>query len=146
MPTFDSWSALEKHIRKQVNDVLDKEVANAVKDEIIMSVDEVVYGSGSPLVYERRGLSPNSEGLGGRSQMHHTVSQDGVLEVTDDAEAKNDWDMNLTEAIEYGYSNRETWYNQPRPFMENARENLRDGKYHVERMKEGLEKRGFKVL
>ena len=149
---------IEKQIQKQINDVLNKEVAEAVKDEIVMAVDDVVYGSGIPTEYVRRGLSTSSNGLGGKSQMHHTVNTNGVLTVTDDADFNHDFAKNnhgygtidmsksLTENIEYGYGSKSEWWNEPRPFIKKAKDNLKSNKYHVERMKEGLVKRGFKVV
>ena len=146
---FNSIDELIKYVKVQIDDTLDKEVADGVMDEIIMSVDSTVYGAGDPVMYDRRGLSPTSQGLGGRTQMHHTVD-DGVLEVIDDAQPSNPWDtdLSLAENIEYGYgdASKREWWNQPRPFIEDARDNMENDKYHVEKMKEGLEKRGFTIL
>lgn len=145
--TFKSWSEIESYLKKQIDDVLNNEVANVVKDQIIESVDEVVYDAGEPVYYQRRGFGDGSLGLGGRSQMEHTVSN-GLLEVIDNAKAQKGWDngKSLAENIEYGYGDKYQWYNQPRPFIEHARESLKKNKNHVEMMEEGLEKRGLKVV
>jgi hypothetical protein len=143
---FKSLKDLEKYLQKQIDEVLNKEVANAVKDEIIQTVDSEVYDAGTPLYYDRRGFSNASLGLGGRTQMNHSVNN-GVLEVTDDALAENPWSngRTLAENIEYGYGLQDKWYNEPRPFMAKAEEELKDNKRHVEVMAEGLERRGIKV-
>jgi len=158
MPEFKSIADLNIYLKKQIIDVLNKEVATAVKDEIVMAVDDVVYGAGDPKEYIRRGLSPSSNGLGGKSQMHHTVTTDGTLTVTDNADFNHDFANNhdgygsvdlsksLTENIEYGYGSKSLWYNKPRPFIAKAKENLKSNKYHIERMREGLMARGIKVI
>lgn len=146
MPEFSTIAQLEKFLQQKINDVLNNEVARAVKEEILMAVDEVIYRPQEPERYKRRGLTTSSTGLGGITQMHHTM-QNGVLEVTDDAKPFNKWDngYTLAENIEYGYGQRDTWYNKPRPFIEHARGKLRSNKYHIFAMKEGLGKKGLDV-
>ena len=91
--------------------------------------------------------NPLSTGsLADQNEMEATLIQDGVLEVVDNAEPSSDYDMDLDIAIEYGYGTRDKWYNQPRPFMETAKNNMRRSKSHVDAMKEGLQNRGLNVV
>lgn len=153
MPDFKDLKDLEKYLQSKINDSLNNEVADMVKDEIVTSVNDVVYSAGIPKRYERRGIFPNSLGLGDEMQMHHTV-KDGVLEVTDDAsinldpryhESDIDMSKSLAENIEYGYGSKKLWYNEPRPFMKDAENNIKSKKSHIKTMKEGLKKRGLNV-
>ena len=148
MATFPNMSELKKFLEKHIQDTLSKEVAKQVKEEIQVSVDETVYQSGTPEYYDRRGGNAyggmgNPIGTGSLADQNEMTSKVNGLEltVTDDAKSSNPWDKNLAEAIEYGYGSGEEWYNQPRPFMENAVENMKNNKNHVYAMKEGLEKR-----
>lgn len=159
---FGSFNQLEIYLKKQIDDVLNKEVAIVVKEQIQVAVDEVVYQSGEPLVYERRGSNQhggmgNPLGTGSLadiSKMKHIV-KNGILEVTDEAERNMDYrfagvgydlSKSLTENIVMGYGSKDRWYNEPRDFIGQARENLRQDKYHVEALKEGLMKHGLEVL
>lgn len=161
MPNFSSLKELEKYLQNAINKSLDKEVAKAVKEQIQIAVDEVVYQSGTPVKYERRGGNiyggmGNPIGTGSLSdinEMNHIVNN-GQLIVTDDAKRNEnykfagigyDTNKSLTENIVEGYGNKSYWYNKPRDFIEKAKENLRQDKYHVEALKEGLERQGFDV-
>ena len=151
--TFSSWSQIEAFLKKHIDDALNKEVAQHVKEEIQTSVSDTVYAAGEPEVYQRRGGNAyggmgNSLGtgsLGDPNEMNHTV-RDGELSVTNDAEPDRPWWRNLAEAIEFGYADKDTWYSQPRPFMKSATENMKDSGSHVEVMKDALKKRGLDVI
>lgn len=147
--TFKNWKELEKQLQKDINSVLMNKVADVVRDEIIMSVDSTVYDAGEPQHYQRRGLSEYSEGLGGRSQMIANIISNGILQVVNNAKPKGydlGSDKSLAEWIEFGYGSKSAWWNQPRPFMAEARKALKENKNHVEAMKEGLEDMGYKVV
>lgn len=151
--SFTSISQLEAYLLTKINESLNINVAEQVKEEIQTAVSETVYSAGTPLYYDRRGGnsaggmgSANGTGsLGDVQEMHHTVNS-GVLEVVDDAEPKMPWDRRLDVGIVYGYGDKEQWYNQPRDFLETARENMKESKSHVESMKEGLIKQGLIVV
>lgn len=160
--SFSNWKDIEVYLRKHIDDTLNNEVAKSVKEQVMVAVDEAVYQSGSPAVYKRRGGNDyggmgnpiGSGSLADQNQMNHIVNN-GELVVTNDAERNKDYkfagigydtNKSLTENIVEGYGDRSRWYNQPRDFMEEARENLRRDKYHVEAMKIGLKKRGLEVL
>jgi|LakMenEpi03Aug12_release.lakeMendotaPanAssembly.Ray.scaffolds.fasta_scaffold391958_3 hypothetical protein len=145
MASFNNLNDLAKYVQKDINKVLNKEVASSVEDALIEAVDETIYQSGDPLFYNRRGLSPSSTGLGGREQMYHDPVTNGVLEVTDLAEPSKQWDVDLDSMLVEGYGNKEEWWNKPRDFYETARETLEKHGYHLDAMQEGLNKLGYKV-
>ena len=136
-------------IQKQINDCLNKEVAQHVKEQIMTAISIEVYGAGIPQIYVRRGGNVyggmgNTMGTGSLAdpqEMHHTVSN-CTLKVTDDAQPSNPgFGLELDEAITYGYGRKNMWWNKPRPFLSEAVENMETTNSHVEVMKEGLEKR-----
>ena len=145
--TFKNWAEIEKYLKKEIDNILGKEVLEVVQDEMIQAVDSVVYDAGTPLYYQRRGLSEYSLGLGGRQQMDGVVNN-GTLEVTNNAPPQNEFnnDKSLAYNIEYGYGSKDQWFNVSRPFIQTTKENLKRNKNHVEAMKEGLVKRGLKVV
>ena len=151
MAQFNSLKSLEAYIKKQINESLNDDVANTVKTTISEEVENTVYAAGHPVVYQRRGAYEGTGGLGDINEMTHKV-YNGVLTVTDDAEAYYDGDngldgnKSLAENIEWGYGDRESWYNQGRPFIENSKDKLLDEERHISAMKRGLEKRGIDTL
>ena len=151
--SFTNWSQIETYLTGLINDTLNKEVKEQVFDEIQTGVSETVYSAGIPQFYERRGGNSaggmgNSIGSGSLSdpnEMKHTV-ESGVLEVWDEADSYNPWDLELDEAIAFGYGSKSQWYNVPRNFIETARQNMEESGSHVSSMKMGLRKRGLEVI
>lgn len=109
---------LEVQLNKQIKKALPS-VAKIIKREIQKSVDDVVYGAGSPQFYNRRGT-----GTGGlRSLDSLREEYDNLaVDVFEDASAQGKNFDPLDENIELGYGEQNRWYNQPRPFMETAQE------------------------
>ncbi len=158
--TFTSIGRLQKYLKEQVNDILKNEMAGCVKDYIQSGIDEVVYQSGVPKRYKRRGgragdqgLMKNTWGTGSiadKSQMHSKLVEDGVLEVTDDAERNTnpkfegigyDTSKSLAENIVKGYGDKQEWYNEPRDFMGKAVEIMKETKPHLYVLGEELKRR-----
>jgi hypothetical protein len=148
MPQFKTIEELLLHIKKDVDKVLKNEVATVVKQHITQEVTDTVYAAGIPNRYVRRGETfgfEESHSLGDPNEMEVYV-ENGVLEVEDNASPKTSWDYgSLAEGIEYGYGSEDQWYNEPRPFMENAEKALIQDKSHVKAMKTGLTNLGYKV-
>lgn len=165
MPDFKDLDSLIAYIKKDINSTLTTEVAKAVKEEIQMAVDEEVYRAGNPVAYDRRGGNEyggmgnplNTGSLADQNEMKAILVKDGELQVTDEADFNHsfaalshsyggvDLSKSLAENIEYGYDDRNMWFNEARPFMERARENIEDSDSHFESMRKGLKKRGYKV-
>lgn len=136
--TFNNLNDLFKHIEKDVNNTLENEVAETVKDDLVVSLHNDVYGAYSPEYYLRR---MENGGLSDRSNLKATV-YDGVLKVRDVAPLDNGrTDYALDDIIVHGYGN------QPfaRNFYSRTEERLRDTKDHVEAMKQGLQEKGYKI-
>jgi len=142
-----SWAELEKQILAKIASAQNVEVAQTVKLETQKAVDEKIYKSGTPVWYDRRDLTNGS--LGDINEMSHDVNISGseiLLEVRDEAKPKLSWDQDLTFAITYGYGSKDQWWNEPRDFLEEARQNMRNSKSHVEAMRKGLIREGIIVV
>lgn len=135
---------IQARLQNSIDDCLNKEVAQLVKEEISHAVETEVYAAGTPKVYQRRGSPGNFMGtgsLGDPQEMQHSVSN-GILKVTDDAQPFNPgFGLELDEAISYGYGDKSLWWNKPRPFENVAVENMKMTNSHVVVMKEALGKR-----
>lgn len=152
--SFANLKDLEKYLQKKINETLLYEVSDAVKDELQSSVSDVVYSAGTPKQYERRNLRDGS--LGDKSTMNSSLINDGILEVSPDADRNvefseypgwgYDSDKSLAENVAFGYGNHQYWWNQERNFVEDAKENMKRNKAHVDSMKDGLRARGLEVL
>lgn len=157
MPTFKDLSAAIKYIKSAIDDTLENEVADAVKEEQTDAVKRVVYGAygskadGEPKQYVRR---KESGGLADPNNMVPTVV-DGVLEVWNITPVDNGYgnDGYLAGDIvysggPYNYSKgKDTFgdFRQPRDFIGGTYENLRASKSYLTALKSGLQKRGLKV-
>ncbi|MBP1559841.1 MAG: hypothetical protein J6C96_01165 [Oscillospiraceae bacterium] len=136
--TFKNLDSLFKHIQKQVQDTMVNEVADAVKDNMAEAVQTSVYDVYSPMYYKRR---MQNGGLIDKDNMEVTETPDGII-VRDVAPLDNGRrDFSLDEIIVNGLGN------QPfsRDFYSQCKENLEQNNDHVEALKQGLKKRGFKV-
>jgi uncharacterized phage infection (PIP) family protein YhgE len=161
--TASNWNQLEKMIMKKVNNTLNKEVAEQVKEELQTAVSETIYSAGIPSVYERRGGNQyggmgNSLGTGSIGDIETMTSKlinNGELQVTPEAERNTDYKFagigydeskSLTENLIKGYADKSQWFNEPRNFIETARENMRESKSHVSALADGLRKQGLTVI
>lgn len=146
--SFTSLSALTAYLQKQINETLLDEVSDTVKDEIESSISDVVFSAGEPVWYSRRsqynGL--NSGGLADKAEMDTTLISDGTIEIVDNAKPSRPWGLRLDQAIEYGYNQKQNWWDKPRPFIAESKENLKKSKAHIESMRDGLIKRGLDIL
>lgn len=157
---FNNWSSLEKYLTKQINEVLDDEVAKCVKDNMVTAIDEVVYEPYEPVSYKRRGARKDDQSLMGNplgtgsiadiNEMDDEIIQDGVLKVTNNAERNPDYkyagigydtSKSLAENIVEGYGSKLLPYNKRRDFISKTVEILNNNKAHIDVMKEELEKR-----
>lgn len=140
---FNSLAALEKYLQEQINDSLDKEMAEQVKEDISLAVLMDVYGAGTPKRYERRaeeamgGGMDKAKGTGSLSdpsEMEHEVDKENNTLTVENLATFND-DFNrrkafgndqidksksLAENIHYGYGARDEWWNESRSFMDTA--------------------------
>jgi len=143
---------IEEKIKKQINDSLKKEVSTFVKSEISHAVDTEIYQSGNPIEYDRRGESGNFTGtgsLGDPLEMNSSASN-GQLIVMDNALRNKDYEYpgsgyddgrSLAYNMIMGYNQRDTWYSQPRNFIEKARDNMKHSGTLIEVMRGAMKKR-----
>jgi len=147
---FTSLNSLIAYLQPILNEVLVEDVSPVICDEIESSAIEVVLGAGQPIYYNRRSSSNslNSGGIADKAEMETTLIENGVIEVIDNASPSSPWNngRSLAENLEYGYNGMDTWYNQPRPFIKQSKENLQESKNHVHALADGLRKRGFTVI
>lgn len=136
--TFKNLDSLFKHIEKQVQDTMENEVADAVKDNMAEAVQTDVYNAYTPMYYKRR---MQNGGLIDKDNMEVTEIPNGIS-VRDVAPLDNGRrDFSLDGIIVNGLGN------QPfeRDFYTETKERLSENNDHVEALKQGLKKRGFKV-
>lgn len=145
MANVSSYSQLLKELEKVRDNVMKNEVAKKTKEVVQKNVKEIVYEAGDPLFYTRRNLANGS--LGDINEMEHEY-KDGVLEVTNEASYNTRYigggidENSLAYNIEYGYGSKDEWWNEPRPFIEESREDLRNGEFK-DAMIKGLKKEGI---
>lgn len=54
MPTFDNLDQLLAHVKRQIDDTMQDEVAKEVVDTMQAEIQNTVYGAYQPRVYNRR--------------------------------------------------------------------------------------------
>ncbi len=145
---FSNWKDLEAYLNKEIDDCLNNEVAETIKDEIQAGTTDVVYIPKQPKKYERRYYADG--GLGDKSTMKHNASN-GELTVTPNAERNVGFSKHpgrgydISQSLPYniikGYGSKNTWYNKPRDFIGKATENIKQNNSHVSSMKDALKKR-----
>lgn len=151
-----SWKQLEVALQKARDRALKgagEKAVEVVKDR----VDKDVYGTGSPTVYERtyqlrESLVADDFKSSGNtaeitikhdtSQIHSTAPNQHYSVVDGSSSVES-----IAEIVHDGKSGRvfgEGYWTKPRPYMDNAKEIMKDGKYR-DFMVEELKKLGYKV-
>ncbi|MBO5970931.1 MAG: hypothetical protein J6S14_20840 [Clostridia bacterium] len=167
---FSSVAALKVHIEKQVAKVLANEVADVVRDVQKEAIEEEVYGVYPRTVkYDRR---KDNGGLSDEDNMLADV-KGTVLRIRNVTRPNDEYDaydtqfaddgcersyvFDLPALIEYGdagavgYTHKHSsmpsgpTFLEPRPFVARTREELQKHGYHVNALRYGLIKAGFKV-
>lgn len=139
MPTFSSLKEMEKYIEIQLQDTMEKEVAETVKDNMHEAIQTSVYGMYSPTYYHRR---YDNGGLGDINKMDITPIENGI-EIKDNAPLDNDRnDYALDDII---VNRGVLGYPQGRDFYEATADRLNKNKEHIIALKNGLKKRGIEI-
>lgn len=150
--SFTSFKDLEGFIKKQVKKSLESDVAEVIKDEIQSSISDKIYLPYKPKKYERREYTGG--GLGDKNTMTVELVGDDTIKIIPEAERNTNYDFtgvgydtskSLAENIIGGYGNRDYIWNQPRDFIEEAKNNLKQNKNHIEALKDSLEKYGITI-
>ena len=139
MPTFSSLKEMEKYIETQLQNIMENEVAETVKDNMHEAIQTSVYDMYSPTYYTRR---YDNGGLGDINKMDVTPITNGI-EVKDNApldNGRNDY------ALDDIIVNRGVLgYPQGRDFYESTADRLNQNKEHIIALKNGLKKRGIEI-
>ena len=145
MATVKNMKQLEALIMKQVQDSLITDVSKKVIQVAQEHVVEDVYDAYTPKEYKRTGKLATS------FVANETASG---IEIENNRYENG---RNIAEIIEYGHEDSAYGYEypayypggqnfiQPRPFIENTRDEIRARNLHVEELKKSLNKKGIKT-
>lgn len=143
----------------KIDDALEHEVADAIREEEAETIAEVVYGVYTPKMYRRRGdmggfadpYNIEAEVKNGRLTVKNTTEPNPGGTLNDDAVTTG---KHLDELIEYGHGSSGGFYDfpkrgasfmKPRPFTAKTIEHLRKNKAHLDALKAGLKRLGIKT-
>lgn len=145
---FKDMKSLNAYLQKQIAETLKKEVAEVVKDEMVEQVDKVVYSQYTP--YNLDGGDHHyhrTYQLKNKDNMESTMPNDSTLEVENVREGAEtvvtgkgyEWGKNS------GYVRDLDKEIGARDFIQATRDEMSRKKSHIQALKEGLKKKGFKV-
>lgn len=120
--SFDSVEELMNYVYDKVRDVIFHEIYEFVMNKLFKSIEENVFGAyPSPILYQRRSLNEESQGLlndwitleGGSKENPIMIIENTATKVWEESGSS------LAELIEYGspQSQGQVWL-EPRPFIE----------------------------
>ena len=146
MPTFSDLKSLEAFLKKSVDNALNAEVAQAIKETQSDVIQDVVYNAYTPKLYQRRGALGG--GLGDTTNMYHEV-YDGVLTVENRTPPNPDYShtalqsKSIDTAVERG-ERYDYWGDAfPRPFTAKTVERLENSDILTKAISSGLNRQGI---
>ena len=125
---FDNVQTLMDYVYDKVRDVIFHEIYEFVMNKLFESIEKNVFAVYEPILYERRSLNEESQGLlndwltleGGSKENPIMIIENTATKVWEDS------GMSLAELIEYGSPNSQGQiYLEPRPFIEPVMEELK---------------------
>ena len=125
---FDSVEELMNYVYDKVRDVIFHEIYEFVMNKLFESIEKNVFAVYEPILYERRSLNEESQGLlndwltleGGSKENPIMIIENTATKVWENSSSS------LAELIEYGSPNSEGQiYLEPRPFMNLVVEELK---------------------
>ena len=135
---FKNLNDLMNYVEKDMQKVLKNEVSEKVKDNMTSAINKTVYAAYTPEYYDRR---MGNGGLIDKGNMEANIFGN-ALTVHNIAPLDNGkTDYALDEIIVNGWGKQPF----PRDFYGDTVERLENNGEHVEAMKNGLRKRGYKV-
>lgn len=135
---FNNLNDLFNHIEADIQDTMVNEVAETVKEEMVIAVETSVYRVYDPVQYNRR---YGNGGLGARENMHVEEIPNGIY-VRDIAPLDNGrTDYALDDIVVNGLGRMPF----PRDFYSQCEEQLLLNENHKEALKQGLKNRGYNV-
>lgn len=125
---FDSIEELMNYVYDRVRDVIFHEIYEFVMNKLFESIEQNVFAVYTPILYERRSLNEESQGLlndwltleGGSKENPIMIIENTATKVWEESSSS------LAELIEYGspQSQGQPWL-EPRKFIEPVMEELR---------------------
>jgi len=157
--TVNSLKDLEKILQNKINSSLEKEVTNTVRNTMVRNIEDTVYGAYKPIEYNRRSIDdgladPSNIGgvlVNGELQVFNATITNPEIHVNGYNGISQNEGEYLTPIIEYGKNydfnseNGDLGYEQPRPYVENTREELKATKDYITAFKQGLKRQGIDV-
>ena len=125
---FDSIEELMNYVYDKVRDVIFHEIYEFVMNKLFESIEKNVFAVYEPILYERRSLNEESQGLLNDWLTLEGGSKENPIMIIENTATKV-WEesgRSLAELIEYGSPNSEGQiYLEPRPFIEPVMEELK---------------------
>lgn len=125
---FDTVDQLMNYVYDQVEQVLFGQIYEFVMNKLFESIEQNVFSVYEPILYERRSLNEESQGLlndwitleGGSKENPIMIIENTATKVWEES------GISLAELIEYGspQSQGQVWL-EPRPFIEPVMEELK---------------------
>lgn len=157
MPAFKSMKELCATLQTKVNLALKNDVTDAVRETEQIKADELVYSVYTPSWYDRTGALVADDSIIGTilDEDSGVLSVDNISEFSQNPPSANaGW--GLAGLVEYGdgwnghhyeHLNRDgdNPFTEPRPFIDETREELSDGRIVKAALKNGLRKGGLNV-
>lgn len=140
MPDFNNLNALYAYIQVQVNDAMEKDVAEEAKRVMEVHIQTDVYNTYTPTDYERTYQL--------MEDVKSELIDDGTIEIKD---TRTENGRDITKIIEYGvgydwgYKRNLDEEIGPRPFVELTAKDLETNKSHVGVLKKALQDKGISV-
>lgn len=142
---------LEKELRKRIDIAMLTDVTQTVSEVMIDHIQQDVYDTYEPTVYNRRwdngGLAdPNNvvSSMEGNTLIVENYTLGNQYINGRNGDVSKNYNKPIVNIIETGVG-YDTRFNMKRPFIENTIYDLATNKYHVEALKQGLNKTGLEV-
>lgn len=149
-----SLKELRKAVEKAIDNSLENEVFEVVRDEEIKSIETDVFAVYTPEIYERRAFG----GINDEENITHDTVKNGTIKIENITEFNQEYKTanegpELAVLIEYGHGNKDYYYDypssddfcDPRPFISNTRKRLKKSGKHKEALKIGLKRNNIKT-
>lgn len=149
-----SLKELRKAVEKAIDNSLENEVFEVVRDEEIKSIETDVFAVYTPKIYERLAFGgiDDEENIVHDEVKNGTIKIENITEFNPGYETENEG-PELATLIEYGHGGKDYYYDypssddfcDPRPFISNTRERLKKSGKHKEALKIGLKRNNIKT-
>ena len=125
---FDTIDELMSYVYDQVEQVIFGQIYEFVMNKLFESIEKNVFSVYEPVLYERRSLTEENEGLLNSWIVLQEGTKENPIMIIENTATKvwEDSGMSLAELIEYGSPQSQGQiYLEPRPFIEPVMEELK---------------------